>query len=187
MVSENLVRAVKGSRPWLFSLICLVVILGGCGGQRPPLSNQAQTLKKELLGEMKTLSAALVEPVAKQDWETVSNILQTSHEALAKKGKPAPARIAVLDRHGILQVRHPQKREEHFDFYQFEPVKIVYLKKKRAQARLYAGKDKFFIVIAPLLHQEQVAGAVVLGLSAEDLQHTWKVSEKEFLDIDFNS
>lgn len=187
MLSENLVRALKGSRPWLFPLICLAVILGGCGDHKPPISKQAQTLKKELLGEMQALSAALAEPVANQDWETVSKILQTSHAALDKKGKPAPNRIAVLDRHGILQVRHPQKREEHFDFYQFEPVKIVYLKKKRAQARLYAGKDKIFIVIAPLLEKTQVAGAVVLALSAEDLKNTWKVSEQEFLNIDFNS
>ncbi len=187
MVSRNLVRAVKGSRPWFFPLICLVVILGGCGDQKPPISKQAQTLKKELLGEMNTLSAALAEPVAQQDWETVSNILQTSHAAMDKKGKPAPNRMAVLDRHGILQVRHPQREEELFDFYQFEPVKTVYLKKKRAQARLYAGKDKIFIVIAPLLEKAQVAGAVVLALSAEELQDKWKVSEKEFLDIDFNN
>jgi hypothetical protein len=182
-----LLRAVKWSSPRWFSLICLAVILGGCGGQEPPLSKEAQALKKDLLGEMNTLTAALVEPVEKQDWEAVNPILKTSYEKLEKKGKLVPVRIGVMDRNGILQLTYPFREAEGFDFYNFQPVKRVYVNKRKAQAKLYVGKDKIFVLMAPILQKDQVTGVVLMALSEKELQNKWKVSEKEFLNIDFNS
>jgi hypothetical protein len=187
MAGENLVRAFTWPRFGLFVLICLAVILGGCGEKKPPLSEQAQSLKKEWLGEMKTLTTALVELVAQQNWEAAKPILQTCHEEMEKKGKFVPLKIGLMDRNGILQLTYPAAESEGFDFYNFQPVKSVYVNKKIAQAKLYVGTDKIFILIGPLLQKDQVTGAVLMALSEEELQNKWKVSEKEFLNIDFNS
>ena len=72
----------------LISLVmCLVVILGGCGEKAPPLSKEAQALKGKLLGNMGKLTQALTAAVAQQDWEAVRQILQRSYEEMEKQGK----------------------------------------------------------------------------------------------------
>jgi len=167
-------------------LVCLAVFLGGCGGKEPPLSKEAQTLKKELLGEIDKLTAALVEPVGKQDWETVKPILQTSYEEMEKRGKIVPAKVVAMDQNGIIQANYPHRDISDFDFYNYGPAKIVYIKKMKAQAMLYFGKTKIYILMSPLLKRDQVIGAVAMSFLEEELQNKWKVSEKEFLSIDFN-
>jgi hypothetical protein len=186
MKLDNRDRALKWLSFWLLPLIGHVIILGGCGAKEPPLSREAQTLKKELLREMDKLTAALVEPTAKQNWEAIPLILKSSYEDIEKKGKLVLTRIGVMDRDGILQLTYPSKEAEGFDFYNFQPAKLVYINKRKAQAKLYVGINKIFILIAPLLQKDQVIGAAVVAFSDEELQNTWKVSEKEFLSIDFN-
>lgn len=186
MNGDYLLKAVKWAGVRWFSLICLAVMVGSCGPQEPALSKQAQAFKKKLQGEIQRLSAALIEPVENQAWEVMLPILEKSYANLGQKDRLALVRLGVLDRDGILQVTYPSRKEEHFDFFNFDPARAVYLKKKITQAKLYFGEKKLYIVMAPLLNKDQVIGAVAVAFSEDDLQRTWKVPEKEFLQIDFN-
>jgi sensor histidine kinase regulating citrate/malate metabolism len=170
---------------WTFLVICLAVILGGCQAKEAPLSKQAQVVKKTLLGEMNKLTGALAEPVAKQDWQALEPILQSSYQEMKKHRGFVPLRIVVLDRDGIIQKRFPPTRQEALDFSNYESAKIVFEQKRITTARLYMEGEKIFIVMAPLLQQDQVIGAVVMGFSEGELQK-WQVPEKEFRSIDFN-
>jgi hypothetical protein len=171
--------------PWVCLAICLGMILGGCGKKETPLSKAAQTCKKTLLAEMNMLTTSLAGPVAKQDWGTVETILQTSFEKLQKESMFAPVRLGVLDRDGIIQGMYPPKKDGSMDFSNYQPARIVYEQKRKTTAMLYLEGNKIFIFISPILQQDQVTGAVVMVFPDEGLQK-WKVSEKEFLSIDFN-
>jgi len=166
-------------------VVYFAMILMGCGSKEAPISAAAQGLKKELLGDMSSLTKALAEPVAKQDWEAVTPVLQKSYEEMKTRGKFVPLRIAVLDRDAIVQDRFPPKKQEQLDFKNYEPAKAVFVDKKKTQAMLYLEGTKVFVFIAPLLKNDQVTGAVVMGFPEEELKK-WKVSEKDFLSTDFN-
>jgi hypothetical protein len=178
-------QTARRSYLWACLGVCVAVILGGCQSKEVPLSKAAQAVKQGLLGEMARLRTPLAEPVAKQDWQAVIAILQTSYEKMEKEGKFIPARIVVLDRNGVTQVRYPPVKGGPLDFSNYEQVKTVFAKKQKIQAMLYLEGKKVFLLIAPLLQPGQVAGAVVMGFPEEELQR-WEVPEKEFLSIDFN-
>jgi hypothetical protein len=166
-------------------IVSVAVLVGGCQSQAPPLSSEAQTVKKALLREMGKLTTALAEPVAEQDWEASKPILAASAEEMQKSGRTTGIYLAVLDRNGIMKDRFPPKKVEHLDFRNYGPAQTVFQEKKTAQAMLYLGGSKIFVLMAPLLKDNQVVGSVALGFTEEDLER-WKVPEKEFLSINFN-
>lgn len=170
--------------PWACLVICLAVMVGGCQSKEIPLSKAAQACKQGLLGEMNKLTPPLVVPVAKQDWPAVAAILEKSFENMEKEGRFIPVRLVVLDRDGITRGFFPQ-REGQLNFSNYEPTRMVFEEKKITQAVLYLAGAKIYILMAPILWQDQVTGAVVMGFPEKDLEK-WKVPEKEFLSIDFN-
>jgi hypothetical protein len=178
-------QTAKRACPWAFLVICLAVMLGGCQSKEIPLSKAAQACKQGLLGEMSMLTTALAEPAAKKDWGAVEPILQTSFDKLEKGGKFVPFRIGVLDRDGTTQGMLPPRKGGPLNFSSYEPGRVVFGQKRITQARLYLEGKKIFIVMAPILQQDHITGAVVMGFSEEELQK-WHVPEKEFLSIDFN-
>jgi len=186
MLLDCLRQTVRKANVWLLVLICLAVVSGGCREKEPALNKDAQRLKNELLDEISWLMPKVLEPVGKEDWEAIPPVLQSFFEEIGKKGKIVPARLVILDRNGITQVTFPPKKEEYLHFYNYEPAKVVFTKKRKAQAILYLGLEKFFVIMAPILEEGQVIGAVALGFSEEELKNTLKISEKEFLDINFN-
>ncbi len=171
--------------PWACLVIMFALMAGGCS-KTAPLSQNAAALKKELLSEMSILTAALVAPVAKQDWQAVGPILQAKVAELKNRGDVAPASIVVVDQNAISQARFPAgEHRQGLDFMNYQPAQVVFTEKKKTQAQLFVGDKKIYVCIAPILQQDQVIGAVAMGFPEEDLK-IWKVSEQEFLNIDFN-
>jgi hypothetical protein len=188
MKTYSFCQTAKRACPWAYLIICIIclaVVLGGCQSKGPSLSREAQVVKKELLAEMNKLTTALTEPVAKQDWEAVGTILQTSSAEMKKSGQVVPAILVVLDQNGITQGRFPPRKVGQMDFMNYEPTQIVFNEKRKTQAMVYLGGSKVFVFLAPVLKNDQVIGAVAMGFPEEELQR-WKVSENEFLGIDFN-
>jgi hypothetical protein len=175
----------KRACPWVGLVICVALILGGCQKKEVPLSKAAEACKQALLGEMNMLKAALAGPAAKQDWGAVEPILQSSFEKLKQEGKFIPFRIGVLDQNTITKGMFPPRKGEALDFSNYQPGRTVYEQKRISQAMLYLEGKKIFVLIAPLLQQNRVTGAVVMAFPEEELQKG-NVPEKEFLSIDFN-
>jgi hypothetical protein len=176
MKSDALYRRVRRAVPLACLVLGLAVMLAGCQSQGPSLGKAA---------EMNKLIAALTEPAAQENWQAVQPILQAAYEEMQKKGKVVPAALLVMDKNGIAQDRFPPKNVGKMDFMSYEPAKTVYQNKKKAQAMFYLGGAKIFVLIAPILQGDQVAGALVMGFPDEELKR-WQVSEKDFLSIDFN-
>ena len=182
---DALCQTAGRARLWVFLAICLVVILGGCQKKEIPLSKAAQACKTDMLGQMRLLTTALTGPVAQQDWQAAQSSLQTSFDKLQKEGKLTPFRIGVLDRDGITQVMVPPGKGGSLDFSAYAPARVVYEQQKMAQAMLYLGGKKIFVLIGPFLRQNQVTGAAVLVFPEEEIQKC-HLSDQEFMSIDFN-
>ncbi len=182
---KQLSAARRSGFPWVF-LFCLAAVLGGCGEKEPPLSKETLALKWELDGEMEKLTKALSEPVAREDWKAVQLILLRTHQEITQKGTFPSGRLVVIDVSGITQVAAPHQKQEHLDFSQFNLTRTVYTKKRKAQAVLYLGQEKYLVFMVPVLGKGQVIGAVAVGFPEAELHDRWKVTEKEFLQINFN-
>ena len=178
-------QIARSVHPWACLIIMFALMAAGCS-KAAPLSKNAAALKKELLSDMNILTAALSEPVAKQDWQAVESILPAKVAELKKRGDVAPASIVVVDKNAISQARFPAgEHRQGLDFMNYQPAQVVFREKKKTQAQLFIGDKKIFVFIAPILQQDQVIGAVAMGFPEEALK-IWKVSEQEFLNIDFN-
>ena len=186
MSVANLGKTIRKLSLSGFFLSCLAVLLVGCQASKPSLSPEAQTLKTELRGETDKLVTQLIEPVSKQDWAAVEPILQTTYSNMEDKGKLVPKVIVVLDSNGITQGRFPPADIGHYDFSNYTPAQIVFKEKRKVQATLYFKGIKVFMVLAPLLQNDNVIGAVALIFPADAVEKQWHVSEKEFLSIDLN-
>ncbi len=185
MKREVLGRTARGARLWVYLVICLAVVLGGCQKKEVPLSKTAEACKVEMQGEMQMLTTALTGPVAQQDWPAVEAILQSSFNKLKEQGKLKPLRVGVMDRDAIARVMVPPRQGAPLDFRNYAPARVVYEQKKIAQAMLYLEGQKIFVLVGPLLRQDQVAGAAVLVFPEEELKKC-HLSDQEFLNIDFN-
>jgi hypothetical protein len=179
-------QAARLVRSWACLLICLALFLGGCQAKEPPLSKEAQALKKEMLKEIDKLTKALVEPVTKQDWEAIKPILQESYEEIKQAGKLVPGRIVVMDRNGITQDMYPPREGGHWDFSSYKEVREAFDNQKKVTVKIYLKGDKVYGFIAPILQEGKVIGAVVNGFPAKEMEEKWQISEKEFMSIDLN-
>jgi len=181
--SRKTIRQLKLSSVFLLSLSLL---LGGCQAPKISLSPEAKALKKQLLGDLNKLTPQLMEPAARQDWPAVEAIMQAAYKDMEKEAKLVPEMIVILDRNGITQGRAPSLGKRRFDFSNYAPAKKVFTEKTRVQAVLYFKETKIFVVIAPLLQNNNLVGALSLAFSADALEKQWHVSEKEFLSLNLN-
>jgi hypothetical protein len=181
--SRKTVRQLKLSGVFL---ICLALLLGGCQAPRPPLSPEAKALKKQLLGNLKKLTPQLIGPVAQEDWPAANSILETAYKNMQQEGKLVPEMIVVLDRNAITQARFPSPHERRYDFSNYAPAKKVFNEKSKVQAALYFKGTKIFVVIAPILQDNNLVGGVALAYPADALEKQWHVSEKEFMSLNLN-
>ncbi len=179
-------KVARRVQPWACLLLCVVVFLGGCQTEKPSLSKEAQALKKEMLQEMDKITKRLVEPVSKKDWKALRPILKTSYEEMEQGGKLVPTRIMVMDRKGISRSIYPPIKKARWDFSSYNYIREAYDNKINVGLRGFLRGGKVYGFVAPLLHKGKVIGGVSMGFPSEEIEEKWKVSEKEFMSINFN-
>ncbi|MEJ2071181.1 MAG: hypothetical protein P8X65_13115 [Syntrophobacterales bacterium] len=116
----------------------------------------------------------------------MESILQTAYKNMQEEGKSAPEIIVILDRSAITQARFPAPDKKRFDFSNYAPAKKVFNEKRTVQSVLYFKGTKIFVVIAPLLQNNNLVGGVALAFPADAVEKQWRVSEKEFTSMDLN-
>jgi hypothetical protein len=162
------------------------VFLGGCQTEKPSLSKEAQALKKEMLQEMDKLMERVVEPVSKKDWKALRPILQTSYEEMKQGGNLVPTRIMVLDRKGISRAIYPPIKKARWDFSAYNYISDAYNNKKNVVFEGFLRGGELYGFFAPLLQNGKVIGGLSMAFSVKDIEEKWKISEEEFLSIDFH-
>ena len=186
MKAYYLFKVLRRKQTWACLLLCVSMLLGGCQREKPPLSKEAQALKKEMLQEMDKIKDKLVEPVSKQDWKALRPILQTSYEEMEQGGKLVPTRIMVLNRKGISRAIYPPIKKARWDFSSYNHIKDAYDNKMNVVFEGFMRGGKLFGFFAPILHKGKVIGGVSMGFPAKEIEEKWKVSENEFMKINFN-
>lgn len=179
-------KVARRKLPRACLLLCVVLFLGGCQTEEPPLSKRAQDLKKEMLQEMDKITQRVVEPVSKKNWKALRPILKISYEEMEQGGKLVPTRIMVLDRKGISRAIYPPLKKARWDFSSYNQIREAYDNKMNVGLRGYLRGGKVYGFFVPLIQNSKVIGGVSMGFSSNEIEERWKISEDEFLSIDFN-
>ncbi len=169
----------------LAALVLLLVC--GCPAQEPPLSPGAAAFKAEVNECLNKVSDKLVEPVTKRDVAQISKILEQIEPETSRLCRMCPFNIGVLNAIGVTLAVHPPKKDAMGNFGDFEVVRQTLKNRRISTQRLFLQDgSEIYIICAPLLKEQQVKGILALALSSEEAQNRWKITDQEFLALDFN-
>jgi hypothetical protein len=171
-----------------FLLLLLLALLGGCQAKEPPLSPAAAAFKKEVQDCLDRLCQGVVSSVVKGDVEALNETLKKIEPEALKLCRMCPFRIGILDKNGETVTIYPYKVEAMGNFSSYNVVAQTLKNRRINQQRLYLQDgSQMYIICIPLVHDQNLAGIMVLSLSAKDAQDRWGLTEQEFMVINFNN
>mgnify|MGYP005837990627 FL=1 len=169
------------------SLILLPAICSSCR-PRSPLSPEAAAFKKDITRVISQLQQPLAAATARRDIAAIDKILQTNAATTPGLCIDCPYRSGVLDAAGILLTTFPKNRIVGMNFSNYTRLIEAMQRQRITQRPLFLpDRSKMYFINAPLVHDRRIVGALVLGLTAADLERKWHLSEEEFLAIDLNT
>lgn len=172
---------------WPILLLLFLAVFGGCQAKEPPLSPAAAAFKKEVQDCLDRLSHGLVDAVLKGDVVAINETLKKIEPESIKLCCMCPFRIGILNNNGETLTIYPFKEEAMGNYANYEGVTQTLKNRQINQQRLYLQDgSQIYLIFAPLLQVKNLAGILVLSLSAKDALDHWRMTEKEFLDINFN-
>lgn len=146
-------------------------------------------LKDEVRATFRKLSVSLIEPLSKNDIDTIETTVNETFLEADKEGKPIHFGIGVLDRNGMAVAGgYIVGAFKGQDFSKYDFVKKVLKKKKKiVQDRLYfQDHSELLVICAPLVRQKKIIGAIVLGFNPTQVKNDYGLGVKQFLAVDFN-
>jgi hypothetical protein len=168
-------------------LLLLLVVLGGCQAKEPPLSPKALAFKKEVQDCLDRLCHGLADSIVKGDVDDLNAILKKIEPETIKLCRMCPFRIGILNSNGKTLTVYPFKIEAMGDFANYEGVTHTLKNRQINQQRLYLQDgSQLYLIFIPLLKDKDLVGIMVLSLSAKDAHDHWGITEKEFMQINFN-
>lgn len=177
-------RPIKGG---LALLLLLLLVLGGCQDKEPPLSPEATAFKKEVQDCLDRLCQGLVGSILKGDVDALNETLKKVEPEAIKLCRMCPFRIGILNKNGETLTVYPFKAEAMGNYANYEGVTQTLKNRQINQQRLYLQDgSQIYLIFLPLLHDKDLVGIMVLSLSAKDAHDRWALTEKEFLEINFN-
>jgi hypothetical protein len=174
-----------------FCLPFLVAALmfSGCQAKPAPLNPEAAAFKQEIKDRLAEFSAALKEPVAKNDIAAINAALEKIESPAIRLCRLCPFQIGILNRYGAsLAIYPPQMGEKTRNFSSYDLVtKVINTKKIQQQRFFLQNGSELYIICAPLLHNDHLIGMVAIAVNSADAAKRWGLTEKEFMGLNFNS
>ncbi|MFZ0050859.1 MAG: hypothetical protein WAK96_03725 [Desulfobaccales bacterium] len=151
------------------------------------MSPGAASFKQEVKDCIARLAAPLAAVVARQDAPAINKTLAMAEPSI-KLCRMCPFQMGVLDQHGDILARYPQKKEGTFNFSGYGLFDQVLKSHRTSQQRFFLQDgSEIYIIFVPLLHEGQMVGLLGLALDAAEALHRWGLTDKEFLALDFNN
>ena len=167
-------------------VVILCLSFSGCGSRGPALSEAARTFKREALDTIKRLSPAFIDILAQNNSGAVQAAFEKTVSDAGRGGSPIKFKIAILDRNGVKVAGGFRDTGEAMNFSGYDATKKVLQQEEIASEVLYLRGSQVCLVGAPLVREETIVGALVLGVLEADLKDQWQMTAKEFKEIDFN-
>jgi hypothetical protein len=187
--SPGRLKTVSVWRPVLMVIVLITLsVTTGCGSKEPPLSPEARAFKLDIDKTLCQMLQSLAEPTFQGNIPAIDKVLQSFAKTTAGMCVDCPYRLGVLNQKGDLLTTYPKNDIIGLNFSSYKHILTSLKKQKISQAQAFSADGaKMYFIAAPLRKNNQVQGVVVLALSPADLEKKWRLTEKEFLVIDFNT
>jgi hypothetical protein len=185
----------KAAKPWpRFWRPCLALLmlplalsLAGCKAPAPPLSPGAAAFKKDVHDIIARLTPALAGPLSQNDGQAATQAILSLYPTAGQEQDDFPFRLGAMSKDGILLTALPPVQAIGGDFIKYQLVQKTLETKRLNKERLYAPDGApIFIVLAPVLVQDNCVGLLGLRLTAAQALKKWGVTEPEFQAMDLN-
>ena len=188
-MTPKITRLMKISRVQPITFLTLLVLaVIGCGPATTPPGPGGQALKKDVGGIIQQMQQSLAGLVARKDIAGINAVLDNLSNKTASICIDCPYKIAVLNKEGTLITTFPNNEALRLNFSAYKFVSEPIEKQRIIQEQAYlAYSTKIYFISAPLLDNGKVAGVVVLALTPQDLEKKWQLTEKQFMNLDFNT
>jgi hypothetical protein len=178
-------------RNWRLGLaLCIFSLalgLAGCTAHEPPSSPGAAAFRKDVRGILARLAPRLTGPLSRNDAQAATQAILSQYPAAGQDDPNFPFWLGVLSKDGILLTSLPPVKAIGADFIQYQLVRETLKKKSIGKTRLYAPSGApIYIVLAPVMAQDNVVGFVGLRVTAAQALKKWGITEQEFQQLDLN-
>ena len=185
-------------KTWLWGVLVYSFFMAfypGCTSD-PPLSQSAKTFRQKTLEDFGRLTLKL-SPILERDSQfgAAGDVIEDFLRDQYVKGRHVLS-LGVLDPSGEYRVGYrlndtaPGSIEKSgykdMSFASFKGVDQVVSSRKIVQMPLYFKEQNVLVVGAPLVKEDKLLGIMCLSFEKERFEKEWKISEQEFLKIDFN-
>jgi hypothetical protein len=173
----------------VLALLMLTLVLGlaGCTAKQPPLSPQAAVFKQDVRDILSRLAPRLVGPLSNNDAEAAKQAILSQYPDAGLEKPEFPFWLGVMSKDGILLTALPPVQAIGADFIKYKLVQETLNKKRIGKNRLYSPNGApIYIVLAPVMAQDNLVGLVGLRLSAAQALKKWGLTEQEFQRMDLN-
>lgn len=170
------------------AVVGTAVLFGGCA-KKPSQSPAAAAFKKEVRQCIQEYSAAVMEPLARNDVAGISAGLEKVEPRALKLCRMCPFRVAVLNQAGEALAVHPpilEQKRSNFSNYELV-IKTINSKKIQQQRFFLQNGSQLYIICVPLIRHDKVIGLLAIAIDAAEAEQRWGLTDKEFLALDFNS
>ena len=173
----------------------LVAFYPGCTSD-PPLNESTVKFREETLDGFERLTLKLG-PALEHDgqYEAAGEVIKDYLQHQYVNGRYVLG-LGVLDPSGDYLVGYrmgdtaPGSIEksgyEDMSFASFKGVDQVVSSRKIIQMPLYFREQNVLVIGAPLVREGRLLGIMCLSFDTEKFEKEWRISEQEFLRIDFN-
>lgn len=186
-MGTNPVCKIRFYRKGLTLSLMISLVLAGCAAPEPPLSAEAKAFKAELKECIIKLAGPLVEPVASKNIGAIKRTLASLEPETVKLCRMCPFQVGVLDREGEGLAIFPERPGVSRNFASYRLVEKVVKDRKIFQQRFFLQDgSEIYIIGVPLIQGNKLVGLLAVSLSAEEAMSRWGISEKEFLELNFN-
>jgi hypothetical protein len=167
-------------------LLFLLTLSSGCNPDKPALGKAALSLRDALQAKLNLYSAGLAEPMSQRDTKRVNGTLERLFSEAEGPANIPNFSVTILDNHGTTVARTAQSEFSAVQNYgNYQVVSRVIQKRKTSQSILYLhGSKKVFIVCAPLIHREKLAGILIISIDDDQL-HQAGITDAEFMSLTF--
>jgi hypothetical protein len=179
----------KSRAPLWLALVVAVTLLSGCQAKPPPLSPAAASFKHEIKTCLTSLSAGLMEPVAKKDVAAINAVLEKVESPAVKLCRLCPFQVGVLSPLGeALAIYPPRSGNGTKNYSNYDLItKAIHSKKIQQQKFFLQNGSELYIICAPLVRENKVIGLIVIAINSKEAEKRWGFQAKEFQGLDFNS